>query len=118
MGARLKPTSAVEHLARMGQDLLRPPTVEGWKAGRTWISPSLWIARERCCSELAGRWLKDAPAANFTGDLDTVLQALMPGQDEPSWAASLRREAPEDKAADARLEWLTLLLACPEVHLS
>jgi uncharacterized protein (DUF1800 family) len=50
LGVRLKPTEAVEHLARMGQDLLRPPTVEGWKGGRTWISPSSWIARERCAA--------------------------------------------------------------------
>lgn len=118
LGVRLKPTDAVEHLARMGQDLLRPPTVEGWKGGRTWISPSSWIARERCAAELALRWEAAAPARGLGDDLDAWLDALMPGQDAPSWADELRDEVQSTNMANARGEWMTLLLTSPEIHLS
>ncbi|MHC4375697.1 MAG: DUF1800 domain-containing protein [Planctomycetota bacterium] len=118
LGVRLKPTEAVEHLARMGQDLLRPPTVEGWKGGRTWISPSSWIARERCAAALAERWEALAPERGLDEDLDAWLAALMPGQAAPSWADELRGEAQSTTMAHARGEWMTLLLASPEIHLS
>lgn len=118
LGVRLKPTEAVEHLARMGQDLLRPPTVEGWKGGRAWISPSSWIARERCAAALAARWEAQAPERGLGGDLDAWLEALMPGQSAPSWADELRAEAQSTTMDNARGEWMTLLLASPEIHLS
>lgn len=118
LGVRLKPTEAVEHLARMGQDLLRPPTVEGWKGGRTWISPSSWIARERCAAALAARWEASATERGLEGDLDAWLTALMPGQGAPSWADELRAEAQSTNMESARGEWMTLLLASPEIHLS
>ena len=118
LGVRLKPTEAVEHLARMGQDLLRPPTVEGWKGGRTWISPSSWIARERCAAALAASWESLAPERDLGGDLDAWLSALMPGQSPPSWTDELRVEVQSTTMGNARGEWMTLLLASPEIHLS
>ncbi len=118
LGVRLKPTEAVEHLERMGQDLLRPPTVEGWKGGRTWISPSSWIARERCAEALALRWEESAPDRGLEADLDAWLEALMPGLPTPTWAAELRAEVPSATMGNARREWMTLLLSSPEIHLS
>ena len=38
----------------MGQELLNPPTVEGWHAGREWIDSSYLVERINFASEMVG----------------------------------------------------------------
>jgi hypothetical protein len=55
----------------MGQDLLEPPDVKGWRYGRTWISTSRLFVRYNSVAEL----VKNAPQPDRAGvDLVQILQ--------------------------------------------
>jgi len=43
-----------EDLARLGQDVLRPPTPRGWEGGRSWLDPLAAAARACVAARLAG----------------------------------------------------------------
>ncbi|MEZ5977321.1 MAG: DUF1800 family protein [Planctomycetota bacterium] len=53
-GASLPATECARDAARMGQELLRPPSVEGWHEGRAWMSSTGWLARMRFARRVAG----------------------------------------------------------------
>ena len=42
------------HTAYMGQDLLNPPSVEGWHTGKEWINSGSLMARVNFCAEKLG----------------------------------------------------------------
>ena len=42
------------HTAYMGQDLLNPPSVEGWHTGKEWINSGSLMARVNFCAEKIG----------------------------------------------------------------
>jgi hypothetical protein len=42
------------HTAYMGQDLLNPPSVEGWHTGKEWINSGSLMARVNFCAEKVG----------------------------------------------------------------
>ncbi len=60
----------VGSMARMGQDLLHPPTVKGWDGGREWINDSTLLLRMQAAAALTLG--KTAPA----GEALTPLTAL------------------------------------------
>jgi uncharacterized protein (DUF1800 family) len=54
LGARVAPAAAARAATRMGQSLLRPPSVKGWDGGRSWINAGTWIARHNLLVRVAG----------------------------------------------------------------
>ncbi|PYE48942.1 DUF1800 domain-containing protein [Deinococcus yavapaiensis] len=60
-------TQVVQQMAKMGQALLGPPTVEGWKGGRDWISDTALLTRMQTAASFAlGSTLsKDVKAADL-----------------------------------------------------
>ena len=47
----------VDHLSRMGQELLAPPSVFGWDWEKAWLTSSTLLARQRLATDLsAARW--------------------------------------------------------------
>lgn len=52
LSARARPTALARAAGRMGQELFRPPSVEGWKGGRSWLDVGTWIARHNALVEL------------------------------------------------------------------
>jgi uncharacterized protein (DUF1800 family) len=48
------PADLPSWLARMGQDVLQPPSVKGWDGGPTWISTTTLLARFNLVNKLVG----------------------------------------------------------------
>jgi uncharacterized protein (DUF1800 family) len=51
--ARVNLRESVNLMAQLGQSLFEPPTVEGWKGGRTWINSATMLGRANFAAELA-----------------------------------------------------------------
>ncbi len=45
MGSRASSPELARAAAKMGETLLEPPSVEGWRGGRAWLNPATWLAR-------------------------------------------------------------------------
>jgi len=56
------------HTAYMGQDLLNPPSVEGWHTGREWINSGSLMARINFMAEKVG----DTSAPGVRGIIDRL----------------------------------------------
>jgi len=69
------------HLASLGQDLYRPPTVKGWAGGPAWINRATLVGR----SNLAAALL--APAGPYEGKLDPAAVAREHGRSDAASAA-------------------------------
>lgn len=69
------------HLASLGQDLYRPPTVKGWAGGPAWINRATLVGR----SNLAAALL--APAGPYEGKLDPAAVAREHGRRDAASAA-------------------------------
>jgi uncharacterized protein (DUF1800 family) len=55
-GAGASPQRIGTAAGAMGQALLEPPSVEGWRGGRAWVTSASWIVRSNFAAELfAGR---------------------------------------------------------------
>jgi uncharacterized protein (DUF1800 family) len=50
--ARVNLRESVNLMAQLGQSLFEPPTVEGWKGGRTWINSATMLGRANFAAEL------------------------------------------------------------------
>ncbi|MEE9393820.1 MAG: DUF1800 domain-containing protein [Planctomycetota bacterium] len=46
LNANVNAIELAKHCRMMGQDLFNPPSVEGWKGGRSWINSSALVARQ------------------------------------------------------------------------
>ena len=68
-------------LARLGEDLYYPPTLNGWEGGRSWINSATLIGR----SNLAGALL--APSGPYNGKLDPAAVARQYGHTDAKAAA-------------------------------
>lgn len=129
-------------IREMGQDLLEPPDVKGWRYGRTWISTSRLFSRYNLMAEL----VKSAPQPNGAGvDLvgileqsgcnapDTAVDYLIKAclvkrlsdEDREALVASLAKLPPCGEWKDRREEVnqllqqvLILILSTPENQLS
>jgi uncharacterized protein (DUF1800 family) len=51
--AKVNLRESVNLMAELGQSLFEPPTVEGWKGGRTWINSATMLGRANFAAELA-----------------------------------------------------------------
>ncbi len=91
-------------MARMGQDLLHPPTVEGWKGGREWLSDAALLTRLQVAAQLT---LSKTARVDLEG-ADLAL-ALLGRADHPVTAA-FRGLTPARQAY--------LMLASPEFALA
>ena len=49
---------------RMGQELLEPPTVEGWHEERAWVSSATWLLRGNFAARLFGGGFKLSPSVD------------------------------------------------------
>lgn len=112
-----------ELLARMGQDVLEPPSVKGWDGGRQWIQSTGWILRWNFVADL----VSSGKFANLRQDLwsapEPMLERLelllLGGNPEPAVHAALirqREEAGGDET-NRRKAALQMLLSLPEYQL-
>ena len=49
-----EPTASMRALARMGQELFKPPNVKGWDGGRSWINSSTLLFRYNLAAAFTG----------------------------------------------------------------
>jgi uncharacterized protein (DUF1800 family) len=126
---RVNLRESVNLMTQLGQSLFEPPTVEGWKGGRTWINSATMLGRANFAAELTmggrfGQIADPADAAARLGwhdsrdALDYYIELLL-SRDAPS-----AREAIEEYLMRAtgplgrRLRGVVhLLLTLPEFNL-
>ena len=119
------PARAAKAVQEMGQSLFRPPSVEGWKGGRTWIHSGSWLARHNHLTAAASDPAQTERIAAALGDPDdphavaaSLAERLLPDGAEPRLVALLERAASEPEDAEEGLRRATALaLTAPEVHL-
>ncbi len=123
--ARVAPLQASRACARMGQSLLRPPSVKGWDGGRAWINAGTWIARHdmlACLVLEPGRADLElalgpaSPRGELPGRVAAALLARDPSERYLSLLARAAERAPSDEEARARIA--ALVLTSPEFHLA
>lgn len=61
LGCRVAPLPLSKAANGMGQTLLEPPSVEGWKGERAWINQATWLLRNNFASRLFGGAFKCRP---------------------------------------------------------
>ncbi len=130
---------AAAEFVYMGQDLMNPPSVEGWHTGKEWIDTGILVERVNYAAELVGDAGKPGVRAiidrlRAEGELapqafvDRCLDLMGPLPVLPETRASLlnhvsrggplRFNAADDPAADARVtELLQLIVATREFQL-
>ncbi len=128
LGARVAPAWAARAASEMGQALLRPPSVEGWKGGRAWIDAGTWLARHNRMAELADAHLGavdgvrvDLASAFVVERVEDVargcLETLLPGVDDARLLARVEAAAREASDLDHALTLCAaLVLTAPEYH--
>ena len=96
--------SLIQSMARMGQELLHPPTVEGWKGGREWVNDTALLTRLQVAAALTIG--KNAKVTLPEGDLPLALL----GRTQNPFQAALRGLMPPQQAY--------LMLISPEYALA
>jgi uncharacterized protein (DUF1800 family) len=98
LGGRVATLKLVDDLAGMGEDLLRPPTPDGWAGGRHWLNPATMTAR----ANLAAAMLD--PKGAYGGALDPEAEARRHGIGAPAAVARFLADLwlqPGEGGADA-----------------
>ncbi len=125
LSARIAPREATEAAARMGQALLRPPTVKGWDGMRAWINAGTWVARHNAMTTAAESTTVDwgavlegedggTPEALAATLVSVLVPDLLGGTLEARLADALRSA---DGSRDARASLgAALVLTAPEYH--
>jgi uncharacterized protein (DUF1800 family) len=108
----------VATLRRMGQDLLNPPDVGGWKGGPAWINSSTLFERFNFAARLTSR-MSPPSADSSAALLDGQLARLVDGDVTPEGrAALLDYLAAPTAGPDARVRGLMhLVMALPTYQL-
>jgi uncharacterized protein (DUF1800 family) len=111
LGARAVPWRVRDAIAGMGQALLDPPSVEGWPAGRAWLTSASWLRRANFAAELfAGSGEYElapdaeallAPAVDRDGRVALALALVVDGDVSAESRAAIERFA-RSAAADGR----------------
>ncbi len=92
------PTTPLAHdLARLGQDLARPPTRRGWAGGAAWLTDRLFVRRENLLTELL------APGGRYGGRLRAAVSASLI---ERLWPGGLPLPAPSGASPGRRRQSL------------
>lgn len=81
LSARARPAALARATSRMGQSLFRPPSVEGWKGGRSWLDVGTWIARHNALVEL----VEAAASERMTAPAAATLWPELPRGSTSSW---------------------------------
>jgi uncharacterized protein (DUF1800 family) len=81
LGGRVAMLKLVDDLAGMGEDLLRPPTPDGWAGGRHWLNPATMAARANLAAALLD------PKGASGGAIDPEGEARRHGFEKPAEAA-------------------------------
>ncbi len=120
--ARVAATPLVEHMARMGQELLKPPNVKGWDGGRTWVGTTGLVARLRFSLQLSQEnedlkvripWAKLKLDPSSESLIQDLLGRLFPGEDLTELVPTIKEALGTDHG---RKELLALCLQLPESH--
>jgi uncharacterized protein (DUF1800 family) len=88
-GATHVPATVPYALARMGQDLLAPPSVKGWDGGPTWINTNTLLARFNFTNALVATAVPIKPRAIATAMMATPKSAAAPAL----WAPNIQPDA-------------------------
>ena len=88
LGATANSAEIARALADLGQDLYRPPSVKGWKAGPSWLSSSTLLARYRFAARFVGKGGKAryATGPSFSSE---VVNRFFPEGLEPAVRSAL-----------------------------
>lgn len=106
----IEPTRAVRISARLGQDLLNPPTVEGWLGGEDWLNAHTLLERQR----IARSWSRP-PSHSATAQRCSQQQAA--GTTErPSGFAICSWIAQFDAGREWQVHAIRLLLPLPPLQ--
>lgn len=126
MEARSKPKPVAEALAKLGQNLLRPPTVKGWDGEAAFIQTTLQLSRMRIAKGLADGALgvleDDALAERVRGTdsaeiVDQLAPWLVPVALEPDVRSALIAVLDRNDAKARRRVAIRALLSLPEASL-
>jgi uncharacterized protein (DUF1800 family) len=84
-------------LARMGQDILQPPSVKGWDGGPTWISTATLLARFNLVNKVVkstvpGLTPDTIVAQTGSLDPDRVLESIVSGAVQDDVTSDVRRQ--------------------------
>jgi uncharacterized protein (DUF1800 family) len=84
-------------LARMGQDILQPPSVKGWDGGPTWISTATLLARFNLVNKIVkstvpGLTPDTIVAQTGSLDPDRVLESIVAGAVQDDVTSDVRRQ--------------------------
>jgi uncharacterized protein (DUF1800 family) len=111
-------SASARHIADMGQNLLKPPTVKGWDGDRAWVNSGSLLARLRFSMELTEDddslkadvpW-KTLESGQGEASLDRVLTRVFSGERTDA----LRREIRDLAGEDDSRKVLALCLQSPE----
>jgi uncharacterized protein (DUF1800 family) len=105
----------------MGQTLLEPPNVAGWKGERAWITSATWLMRANFAAQLFDERYKVRPAAaellpqeDPTGRADAALELLLDGGVDRATRAAIRAVA---RRSPSRPNLLHAIMCLPEAQL-
>lgn len=86
MGGQAAPKQLALAMTKMGQAILEPPNVAGWKGGRSWITSASWLVRSNFSARVFGGSFKLKPGAaellnqkTAEGRADAALAILLDG---------------------------------------
>jgi uncharacterized protein (DUF1800 family) len=129
LGARANAKRVAEEVARLGQALLRPPSVKGWDGEDAWIHSASMIARIDCAGRLAsgadaGVALEFDPDA-FTGgsDLtaaelaDRAVDRILLRRLDPSVCSAVVRHVSQSSPAERCAAAVAAVLSLPEASI-
>ncbi len=133
LGGRPDPRMLEQASARMGQALLEPPGVQGWKGGDAWIHTASWLERTKFAADVAAgkhEYLRKSPLdqlfppsrrSSAATALEDLLRALLPVGLLPSRQRSLLAtlESIQVSTPDQRFQKMAYAILClPEYHMS
>lgn len=118
LGAKASPHRLSEVIGRMGQVLLEPPNVAGWKGERAWITSASWLLRMNFAAQMFQGQFKTRPsAAEMLPQTDPVARAnaaielLLDGDVEDASRRAIHAIA---KKSESRENLIHAVLSLPE----
>ena len=128
LGATASPKALGRAISTMGQVLLEPPSVEGWRGERDWLTSATWLVRTNFAADLfAGRrgFRLRPGSGDLLGDgssedrADAAVRLLLDGDVSERGRAAIIRFAkgPAAKGPGGAGAILHAVMNLPEAHL-